>query len=38
MLVGVHSNIPNRIANNYNAKIQIDSELDKYTKISVYFN
>ena len=35
---GIGLSIANRIANNYNAKIQIDSELDKYTKISVYFN
>ena len=35
---GIGLSIANRIANNYNAKIQIDSELDKYTRISVYFN
>ena len=35
---GIGLSIANRIANNYNVKIQIDSELDKYTKISVYFN
>ena len=35
---GIGLSIANRIANNYNAKIQIDSELDKYTKISVYLN
>ena len=34
---GIGLSIANRIANNYNAKIQIDSELDKYTRISVYF-
>ena len=34
---GIGLSIANRIANNYNAKIQIDSELDKYTIISVYF-
>ena len=41
VLVGIKTRgvpIANRIANNYNAKIQIDSELDKYTRISVYFN
>ena len=35
---GIGLSIANRIVNNYNAKINIDSELDKYTRISVYFN
>ena len=34
---GIGLSIANRIANNYNARIHIDSELDKYTRISVYF-
>ena len=34
---GIGLSIANRIVNNYNAKIHIDSELDKYTRISVYF-
>ena len=34
---GIGLSIANRIVNNYNAKIYIDSELDKYTRISVYF-
>ena len=34
---GIGLSIANRIVNNYNAKIKIDSELDKYTRISVYF-
>lgn len=34
---GIGLSIANRIANNYNAKIDIDSELDKYTMIRVYF-
>ena len=35
---GIGLSIANRLVNNYNAKINIDSELDKYTRISVYFN
>lgn len=34
---GIGLSIANRIANNYNAKIHIESELDKYTMIRVYF-
>ena len=34
---GIGLSIANRIVNNYNSKIHIDSELDKYTRISVYF-
>lgn len=34
---GIGLSIANRIANNYNAKIHIESELDKYTIIRVYF-
>ena len=34
---GIGLSIANRIANNYNARIHIDSELDKYTRINVYF-
>ena len=34
---GIGLSIANRIVNNYNAKIKIDSELDRYTRISVYF-
>ena len=35
---GLGLSIANRIANNYNAKIDIKSELDKYTIIKVCFN
>ena len=35
---GIGLSIANRIVSNYNSKIYIESELDKYTKISVYFN
>ena len=35
---GIGLSIANRIVNNYNAKICIDSEVDKYTKITLYFN
>lgn len=35
---GIGLSIANRIVNNYNAKIDIISELDKYTIINVYFN
>jgi two-component system, OmpR family, sensor histidine kinase ArlS len=35
---GIGLSIANRIVNNYNAKIEIESELDKYTIINVYFN
>ena len=34
---GIGLSIANRIVNNYNTKIHIDSELGKYTIISVYF-
>ena len=34
---GIGLSIAERIVNNYKAKIEIESELDKYTKISVYF-
>ena len=34
---GIGLSIANRIVSNYNSKIYIESELDKYTKISVYF-
>jgi two-component system, OmpR family, sensor histidine kinase ArlS len=34
---GIGLSIANRIVNNYNAKIHIDSELNKYTRISIYF-
>ena len=34
---GIGLSIANRIANNYNAKIDIESKLDKYTTIRVYF-
>ena len=34
---GIGLSIANRIVNNYNAKIHIDCELDKYTRISVFF-
>ena len=34
---GIGLSIANRIANNYNAQIDIKSELDKYTIIRVYF-
>lgn len=33
---GIGLSIANRIVNNYNGKIDIESELNKYTKISVY--
>lgn len=35
---GIGLSIASRIANNYNAEIHIESELDKYTRIIVYFN
>ncbi|CUP20072.1 MULTISPECIES: sensor histidine kinase [Clostridium] len=34
---GIGLSIANRIVSNYNSKIYIESELDKYTIISVYF-
>ncbi|MEE0931757.1 MAG: HAMP domain-containing sensor histidine kinase [Clostridium sp.] len=34
---GIGLSIAERIVNNYKAKIEIESKLDKYTKISVYF-
>ena len=34
---GIGLAIANRIVNNYKAKIEIKSELDKYTIINVYF-
>jgi len=34
---GIGLSIANRIANNYNAKINIESEINKYTKITVDF-
>lgn len=34
---GIGLSIANRIANNYNSRIDIESELDKYTMIRVYF-
>ncbi len=34
---GIGLSIANRIVNNYNTKIHIDSELDQYTRISIYF-
>lgn len=33
---GIGLSIASRIVNNYNGKISIDSELDKYTTISIY--
>ena len=35
---GIGLSIASRIANNYNAEIHIDSELNKYTRIIVHFN
>lgn len=35
---GIGLSIANRIVNNYKAEIHIDSELDKYTRIRVFFN
>ncbi|MBD7916187.1 HAMP domain-containing histidine kinase [Clostridium sp. Sa3CUN1] len=35
---GIGLSIANRIVNKYKAKIKIDSELNRYTTISVYFN
>ncbi len=35
---GIGLSIANRIVNKYKAKIKIDSELNRYTIISVYFN
>ena len=34
---GIGLSIANRIVKNYNGEIFISSELDKYTKISIYF-
>lgn len=34
---GIGLSIANRIVNKYDAKIHIDSEVDRYTKISIYF-